>query len=1157
MEGFKKARAKLLESLQRELIGPGKDDPDELRCEELDVSPLQVYGAGILFPRRQLQECLEGGSEADDSEDSVPPGEDEIEDAEHEDLVVDDGGKRNPGVTAPDSGIEDQPLNLANEFSPSAVGITFRQTGAKLLTVDVSFGTYNGISHSEPHPKAGQSRADGTPYPAVRKFTLYRRTPRKESLALPLDFHEKSSVVLCIPDTDDALRVHATLRSSNADGSVISVMLVNHHQTTGTGASAYRDCFFQAEMEVRDAAGRPVFTPIERPAGNSLPGELASLSLLYRHRRTFCLGHGCAGDWRRGDDVDSSGRTARVSTATIPTYEVQPVQAREEPFSVKRLDLSMLALSDGVPADETDIESAILERLNQLCSDYEAWIEEQVSQLESLNPGHREAAIRHMDACRRCLTRMKEGVAVLGDTDRLLMTAFRVANRAMLMQQVHSKLKARSLDSEFPRIPSDYDYHEGPDVIGRWRPFQLAFMLMNIAGTSDQSHRDRQLVDLIWFPTGGGKTEAYLGLTAYTIALRRLRNPSNAGTTVLMRYTLRLLTAQQFQRASTLIMALDRLRRERYLGADLGDEPISIGLWVGQSLSPNNRSEARAALSRMRGGDKRSDNPFQVLHCPWCRCELKNRKKLGYLDERIGPGEPRTVIFRCPDGSCAWSDGNTRMPIMVIDDDIYASPPTLIMGTVDKFAQVAWKDEIGRIFGVNRENDPPELIIQDELHLISGPLGSIVGLYEGVIDRLCQSETSGPKIVASTATIRQAKEQCKALYNRDTMEFPAQGLKAGDSYFAYENSRAPGRLYAGVFASGLKSHTTAQVRTCSSLLQHAIPLPSEPETAEVPSPTLGEGTSFPLADPYGTLVWYFNSLRELGTATTMCSGDIPEYIKSMCRRGDIPWDFRRRVRNYVELTSRRTADEIPEILEQLERPWLPKPDGPVPVDILLATNMISVGVDVSRLGLMVVTGQPKSTSEYIQATSRVGRKYPGLVVTIYNQSKSRDRSHYEQFVGYHQAYYRFVEATSITPFSPPARERGLRGMLMAISRLVVGLDDPSQVCHRRDEIQSELDFILGRIAEVDANEEREAAAELSSALDEWEAVAPSEYGRMGGAVTTRTLAYPYGTTPDPVFQEKSWPVLTSMRNVDGTAEAKVIASYDISAPGDTTSTGDS
>ena len=1154
MEKYKKARLKLVDSLRRELIGPGKEDPDDSRREELDVSPLQLYGAGILFPRKQLQEFLEGGAETINSKNFVPTGEDELEDAEHDDLDVDDGGNRSPGSMAPDCGIEDQPLNLANEFSPSAIGITFRLTSAELLNVEVSFGTYESISTSEPHPKAGQVRADGTPYPAVREFTLYRRTPRVESLQLELDFHESSSVVLPVPDTGDDLRVHATLRSSHKDESVISVMLVNHNQTTGTGSSAFRDCFFQTEMEVRDGAGRPVFTPIERPTGNSLPEELSSQSLLYRHRRTFCLGHGCAGDWRRGDDVDSTGKTDRVSTATIPTYEVQPVHAREKPFAVERLDLSMWALSEGVAAGGTNIETTILEKLTQLCSDYEAWIDEQLSQAETLSPDYRETANRHLEACTHCLKRMKEGVALLGGTDHLPMMAFRIANRAMLMQQVHSKLSARTLDSDFPYIPADY--REAPDIVRRWRPFQLAFLLMNIAGTSSQSHPDRELVDLIWFPTGGGKTEAYLGLSAYTIALRRLRRPDNAGTTVLMRYTLRLLTAQQFQRASTLVMALDRLRCERYLGAELGDEPISIGLWVGRSLSPNDRSEARGALSRMRQRDSRTENPFQILHCPWCGSEFKDKRKLGYLDERKSHGGQRTVVFRCPDLSCAWSDSSARIPIVVIDEDIYASPPTLVMGTVDKFAQVAWKNETGNIFGIGRKNSPPELIIQDELHLISGPLGSIVGLYEGVIERLCKTEHNKPKIVASTATIRQARDQCKALYNRDTIEFPAQGLKAGDSYFAYENSDAPGRLYAGVFASGLKSHATAQVRTCSSLLQHAIPLPQGTETVDNKLPTLDQGAYFPEADPYGTLVWYFNSLRELGSATTMCSGDIPEYIKGMCRRGDIPWDFRRRVRNYVELTSRRTADEIPEILEQLERSWLPKPVGPAPVDILLATNMISVGVDVSRLGLMVVTGQPKSTSEYIQATSRVGRKFPGLVVTVYSQSKSRDRSHYEQFVGYHQAYYKFVEATSITPFSAPARERGLRGMLMAIARLVAGLDDPSRISDKRDQIQRELNNFVQRISDIDATEERDAAEELRSALDEWEAVAPSEYGRMGGRVNTRTLAYPYGTVPDPVFHEKSWPVLTSMRNVDGTAEAKVIASYEVAKVGNTNSSGD-
>ena len=538
---------------------------------------------------------------------------------------------------------------------------------------------------------------------------------------------------------------------------------------------------------------------------------------------------------------------------------------------------------------------------------------------------------------------------------------------------------------------------------------------------------------------------------------------------------------------------------------------------------------------------------------------MKNREHLGYVEEKTAAGQARTVRFRCPDPSCPWSDAGTHMPVMVIDEDIYESPPTLLLGTVDKFAQVAWNDRTGRLFGIGLEkNDPPDLIIQDELHLISGPLGTIVGLYETAIERFCTSGGRKPKIVASTATIRQAREQCKALYDRQTFEFPPQGLRAGNSYFACENVEAPGRLYAGVFASGLKSHATAQVRTCAALLQHAIPLPvsgadeedersgSQEGFSENGQPVLDPGTEFPVADPYGTLVWYFNSLRELGYATTMCSGDIPEYLKSMCRRGDVPWDYRRRIRNYVEMTSRRTADEIPDILEQLERPWKPKPDGHAPVDILLATNMISVGVDVPRLGLMVVTGQPKSTSEYIQATSRVGRRHPGLVVTVYNQGKSRDRSHYEQFVAYHQAFYRFVEATSITPFSPPARDRGLRGLLIALARLTVGILKPSEISDKRDLLEQEIRLVLDRVRHIDPDEEAHAETEFIQAIEDWERVSPADFGKMAGRVNTTTLAFPYGSPPDPVFHQDAWPVLTSMRNVDGTAEAKVISSYNVS-----------
>jgi len=475
------------------------------------------------------------------------------------------------------------------------------------------------------------------------------------------------------------------------------------------------------------------------------------------------------------------------------------------------------------------------------------------------------------------------------------------------------------------------------------------------------------------------------------------------------------------------------------------------------------------------------------------------------------------------------------LPILVIDEDIYDSPPTLIIGTVDKFAQVSWKKEVGNLFGVGMDLPPPSLIIQDELHLISGPLGTMVGLYETVIDRLCTRDGHNEKIVASTATIRRSEDQCWNLYNRRSFEFPPQGIRAGDSYFAFEDNNSPGRLYVGFMGTAVKSHQTALVRACSPLLQGAC---YDQEDADANWENV--------VDPYGTLVWYFNSLRELGHAATLCVGDIPEFLKSYCERNKIQREARRYIGNVIELTSRRTADEIPDILRQLEIPWRMKPVGPQPVDVLLATNMIAVGVDVPRLGLIVMSGQPKSSSEYIQATSRVGRRYPGLVLTVYTQTKSRDRSHYEQFVAYHQSIYKYVEPTCVTPISPQARDRGLKGVMIALARLSARVDSPDDISQLKKTIPDEIEFILNRIEAIDEEELDESAAELQAAIKHWIKIAPPKYGEMGGAVQTTTLVYPFGSAPHAVFQRDAWPVMTSMRNVDGTCTARVLNSY----PGD-------
>jgi hypothetical protein len=1155
-------REAIVSSLKKELFGPATSAAATESHEELRASPLQIYGCGVLFPQKLPCDRLEDAEEP--AQDAGSGIEDDDLDADRiEDATLTPSIDMPPAQTKidPEGPKEDAPLNLANEFSPSALGITFRTVGCDSLTVDVAFGTYKREKRTEPHPRAGTTRADGSTFPDTRDYHVYRRTPHHMHLEVAVGGERELSQEFAIEESDGGLILHAQRRPSVGGETTTSLMLINRNLCT-TEFIDQDDVYFQAEFTVKASDGAAAFTNIDRPTGSSTEDELASLALLYRHRQAFALGHGCAGDWERTGEVERSGMTSVVRTAAVPTYEVQPIAPRAKPYGAEVFDLSMRALSDAGDGTASVQNQRILNTLAVLCDDYAKWIEDLRIEMSRLPNSVRQAAERHLSACETCLGRMREGVQELSTAQNgLAMKAFRLANRAMLMQQVHSGLPKRKLGSDFPELNHRYT-ETGPNE-RRWRPFQLAFVLMNIAGTTTPEHPDRQIVDLIWFPTGGGKTEAYLGLAAYVICLRRLIDPTNGGTTALMRYTLRLLTAQQFERASALILALDVIRQDAWLDSNLGDEPISIGLWVGKSLSPNKRAEAVTELNQLLRPTKwKPRNPFQVLNCPWCKVAMNDPDDYGYEKVTHPTTSSKTVRFRCPDARCRWSDDATYLPIVVIDDDIYEQPPTLLLGTVDKFAQLAWESRTGRLFGRTLPYDPPELIIQDELHLISGPLGSMVALYEIAIERLCVSETSTPKIVASTATIRQASQQCRDLYDRETFEFPPQGFRAGDSYFAFEDSEAPGRLYAGVFASALKSHATAQVRACAALLQAAMPDHGEAAiaptvnttqndsslaAADSPAePTLERGTYYPAADPYGTMVWYFNTLRELGHAATMYTGDIPEHIKGLCRRENIPYTFRRTLWPCIELTSRRDADEIPEILKLLERPWLPKvPAGKYdyPVDVVLATNMISVGVDVSRLGLMVVSGQPKSTAEYIQATSRVGRRHPGLVVTIYNQSKSRDRSHYETFTAYHQSAYRFVEATSITPFSPPARERGLRGLIVALARLVGGADTPTAITERRAQIENELERIVQRAEHIDPGEAMDLRLEIDKAMDEWERTSPPVYGRMAGKVETATLCYPYGSEPHAVFQRESWPVLTSMRNVDGTAEARVLVSY--------------
>lgn len=861
---------------------------------------------------------------------------------------------------------------------PSSIGLTF--------TVDVS-----KTSHVSLTPHA--AKYVPVEYPGENPLLRWVRKPVDFGMEV-LDVLAPRTIAT--PLSDSELELHVIVRPLVAGTVTVTVSLRNKLPKPSTGD---RDmaCWFQVGI----AASTDVPAFRDRQMLHQVlaaDDDLASAQLLYRHAQSFAAGHGCAATWLYSDVAD--GLCSRVETTFLPRQEVHRATTGKT-----KADLSFTRLSSDDAAD-------VISTLEDLVDDYRQWISSKETSLVSPESAAevvpeflRSTAERHLSAAEKAASRMQAGI----DTLRLEKTAFRafqLANKAMHLQRSRQDWVR---DTSTQKAPFALDAEQS------WRPFQMAFILINLPSLTDKNHDERDIADLLWFPTGGGKTEAYLGLIAYTIILRRIRDPHAKGVATIMRYTLRLLTIQQFERAAMLICSLEMLRKEH---PELGESGLSVGLWVGSAVTPNRPEDARANLRKLAMGQEVIEgNPVQLTACPWCGKVLTNE------DYSVPKFPVLHMKIKCPNSQCEYSDG---LPVHLVDSDIYRERPELVIATVDKFAQMAWNGDIRAIFGRTNFNDyGPDLVIQDELHLISGPLGSTVGLYETAFDLAasdfqrpgCENSQRRPKVVASTATIRRASQQIKAVFNRDSELFPPPGLDPDDSFFSMKaaSSLLGTREYVGALASGT-SHATLMVRVYASLLNSAARIEAEPADR----------------DPYWTLIGYFNSLRVLGSASLQVTDDVDARLGLLAARDNQPKAVRR-VRA-SELTSRIPSSQIPTNLKNLERPYhLGSAE-----DVVMATNMISVGLDVDRLGLMAVMGQPQSSAEYIQATSRVGRRWPGLVVTIFNSSKSRDRSHFEGFVPFHQAMYRAVEATSATPFAARARDRALHGVLVAAIRMVVG-----------------------------------------------------------------------------------------------------------------------
>ncbi|MDN5698733.1 MAG: DISARM system helicase DrmA [Kocuria sp.] len=946
---------------------------------------------------------------------------------------------------------DDEPEVNASESQslvPSSMGLTFCvPEDQEAVEVAVSWGRYVRSKSEESGKRC------------------WKRIPAGGKVTLALS---EGPLTPCIVDNAvSEVRLQGSVSRPVGQGDrLVTLFLVNGQ----TEPQQNRDqaWVFQPEIVVQDEAGGAVFRRRPLLDVEQHDEERLSLEMIYRRRVEFATGHGTS--VHAVVSASDPELATEVRTTVIPDQEIQITEApgadSADRAALRELRehgwLDMEKLADSAELSDDELLSA----LTVLTGDYEGWIAENRAAIGVSVEGYDTQAQDAMERCELILERLKEGISTLRlNTDA--MSAFRFANRAMAQQRVRGiyarkRRQGEAVAVDELNIPANRT----------WHPFQLAFLLLSVPALADPEHSDRTeplaaYADLLWFPTGGGKTEAYLGVAAFAMSIRRLQGTlggldATRGLAVIMRYTLRLLTLQQFQRASTLICAMELLRKQD--PETWGSEPFTLGLWVGGKVTPNRTEDSHEAIEKER--DNRRDTgstPAQLTSCPWCGSAINPGRDITV--EKY-PGADQTFIY-CSDkyGRCEFSKAqypDLGLPVVVVDEEIYRRPPSMLIATVDKFAIMAWRGQTRTLFGAatsecprhgllwhgspchgNHKAErgrpatrvkvisplrPPDLIIQDEFHLISGPLGTMVGVYETAVDEL-STWTLGdkrvrPKVIASTATVRKAEEQVNNVFLRQVAIFPPHGLDVEDNFFSVQRSTEdrPGRLYLGICSPG-SSRPAVLIRVYVALLTAAKTLFQDFGAA---------------ADPYMTLVGYFNSLRELGGMRRLAEDDVQTRAYRV-EMSDVsrPGLTQRSVNQVDELTSRVTSKEIPQKLDRLELPFKEKWESGEAraYDIVLATNMLSVGVDVNRLGLMVVNGQPKNTAEYIQATSRVGRSFPGLVVTVLTWSRPRDLSHYETFEHYHSTFYKHVEAQSVTPFAPRALDRALTGTMVSLMRL--------------------------------------------------------------------------------------------------------------------------
>jgi len=988
-------RKYLVASLERDLVGPGwKSDcmePDLNEVLHLDPKsqPSRFYLTGMLLPLVEEEDSAtidsENSSHIDPfNEDEIPP------DTAESQLTAVDENKESNKVRSGDG-----------LLTPRSIGITVNpviKSSVWKVKVSCNWGTYHRQSTT----------------PIEGKPVAWQRFHHQFSQEFTsLDFNADNVVNLQLPE-HSYVRLH--LRYESEDSPSLTVRLVNdstHPKSDWVGICDHT--MLQVGINIESIHGL-------NDVRNKYSSPLDDMDLLYSDSDVLASGHNTGVDWKASNQAAWS--------KAIPIYEV--------PLMRSNSDLqSFIPVLDELCDPELLIQS--LNKVTPFVEEYQSWLSSQRNIF--LSKKHLEVFAdifeTHAKNVQSSLDRIRNGAAFLLDNN-VAREAFRKANQSIRLSQRDPSLSSAYRISEF-----------------EWRPFQFAFQLLNIEGLLNKSHPDRDILDLAWFPTGGGKTEAYLGLIATASFYRRLnpetreRELHNPSITAIMRYTLRLLTADQAGRLIRLCGAMNHVWNESDNNGTFFSD-FTVGMWIGESASPNkfyshpdyqtsNSVSVQEVFDRHVRGEELPESSFlQFTTCPWCGDDSVGSVDNWDIVDVVSQNRRLPKLQgHCSGNGCPF---NSAMPFSCVDEDLYLHPPTILLGTVDKMVQLAHNNHAKSIrhggydlcqslnsrhmFGFDSNGPlPPDLIIQDELHLLSGPLGTLAGMIETALTAAWAHQGHKPKYVAATATIRGASRDIGLIYGRDLNVFPPPLLSAKDNFFAQEQpitESSPGRIHLGILAPPRRSRSATD-QPSASLLQSVNNLRAI-------------GVEDKILDPYWTMVMYYNSLRELGGGQSSLRENIPRWMSQYATSSNSE------LRNLaeggdVELTSRKSAAEL-----ALSRHRLNIELGTDPqyvVDVLSTSSMFQVGVDIPRLGLMTIVGQPRSNSEYIQSSGRVGRKptKPGLVLSVLRGTYPRDQSHYEQFRSFHQEFYRHVDFTSVTPFTHRALDRGFATSLMLLLRM--------------------------------------------------------------------------------------------------------------------------